>query len=94
MEHDRPPGGEPRDRATPAGHLQQLHDRLHDRILDRQLHLHPDRVQPSTQAWLSPVPHVHTVRADRGHVLDRVLDQTRGDPGPGYPRRDVTADPR
>lgn len=47
MEHDRPPGGESRDRATPAGHLEQLHDRLHDRILDRQLHVHPDSVQSS-----------------------------------------------
>lgn len=94
MEHDRSFGGESRDRAAAVGHIEQLHDRLHDRILDRELHVHSNSVQSASSSRLSPLPYVYTVRADRGHVLDRVLDQTRGDPSSGHSRSDVTADPR
>lgn len=93
LEHDGSSRGESGDRAAAARHIEQLHDRLHDRILHRKLHVHTDCLQSAPETGLSPVPHVHTVRPDRGHVLDRLLDQAGSHPGEGHPRRDVTIDP-
>lgn len=94
MEHDRSSRSQSGDRTAATRHIEQLHDRLHDRILDRKFHVHTDRLQSAPEARLSSVPHVHPVRSDRRHVLDRFLDQAGSDPGAGHSRRDVTTDPR
>jgi len=86
VEHDRPSGGEPGDRAAAARHRQQLHVRLHHRVLDGQLHVSRGHVQPAAPPRLPSLPHLHPLGADRRHVLDLFLDQTRGHPRPRHPR--------
>lgn len=94
MEHDRSSRSQSGNRAAATRHIEQLHDRLHDRILDRKLHMHTDCLQSAPETGLSPVPHVHPVRPDRRHVLDRLLDQAGSHPCTGHSWRDVTTDPR
>ena len=60
-------------------------------LTHRKLHLYPSHIQTEASAGLLHVPHLHSYVPHRDHVLDFVLDQTRGSSSKSDPLCDVTA---